>query len=57
MQSCCSHVAVTIDSAKDRAFGDLRSAEPFAQRFDRAGIVMAAKWDCHLVAGLLLVSL
>lgn len=55
MQTGGSYVAVTIDSAKYRAFGDLGLCEPLMQRLDRAGIVMFAKRDRDLVAGLLLM--
>ena len=57
MESRRRYVAVTIDSAEDGAFGDVRSGQPFAQRPDRARILVLAKRDRDLVAGLLLVGL
>lgn len=49
-------MAVTIDCAKDCAFGDLRSGEPFAQRFDWASLLVLAQQDGDLGAGLLLIG-
>jgi hypothetical protein len=56
MQSCVGYAAVTIDSAEDGALNDFCGGEPFAERFDRAGIVVLAKRDRDLVAGLLLIG-
>ena len=49
-------MAVTIDCAKECTIGDLRSGEPFAQRFDRAGIIVFAERDRDFVAGLLAIA-
>lgn len=56
MQSLSSYATVTIDSAKHRAVGDLGGLQPFAQRFDRAGIVVLAKRGRNLFAGLFLIG-
>lgn len=50
------HAAVTIDSAKDRAFGYVGGAEIFAKRPDRTRLVVIAKRDRDLVVGLLLIG-
>ena len=56
MQASSGYFVVTVDSAKDGALGDLGGGEPFAERFDWAGIFVFAKRDRDLVAGLLLVG-
>ena len=56
MQSRGSYFAVTIDAAEDRAFVDVGSGKPFAERSDRAGIVVFAKRDRNFFAGLLLIG-
>lgn len=56
MQSSGRYISVTIDSAKNRAFDDLGRFEPLAQCSDRAGILVLAKYDRDLFAGLLLIG-
>ena len=56
MQSCGGYAAVTINSAEDRAVGDVSLGKPFTERSDRAGIVVLAKRDRDLVPGLLLIG-
>jgi hypothetical protein len=56
MQSSGGYVAVTIDSAKNCALGNLGSGKLLPKRLYWAGIVVLAKRDCDLVAGLLLIG-
>src|ERR1039458_5427763 len=56
MQPSGGYVAVTIDCAKDGALGNVGSGKPLAKRLYWASLLVLAKRDGDLIAGLLLVG-